>query len=568
VPRADFLTRTLGFFRDPKVALVQVPQRYHNVDSLQHRVNWKIRRMYGEQDVFFNLVSPGKDNWNAAFFCGTGAVLRRAALEKRGGLETDTITEDMHTSLMLHSEGWKSVYLDELLVTGLAPLDFAGFQAQRLRWAEGNLKIVRSINPITCPGLTLPQRICYGASMYHWTVGAPKLIFYLAPPWILFTGSYPIANFDTTFLYLYGGFLASLIISYKVLSRGKGRLVMDEVFNMATTFTLNRAVKRLIFGRGRSSKFVVTDKRGLNTRSFKEVLPHFALVAFSLLALEWAGLSFWFGVIDDRFGNGVSVFWVLYNLVLMSLVIEMALRTVQKRQTCRFTAALLVSLNERTIAGQAEVGMTTNVSSGGCELLWPRPLALGSIWPLSIALGGRTLECQGEVVAAFGRRNGSWFAHGISFVGLSQDEINFLNDALFNMVVPHLFDQLSQPSLVTRAWRLIMKRFRAAYFVRSRRSRASVPVRLEFAHFRLVTMMYDISATGFGVIVPSPMPVGVPGTMTVLGAHPWSIDVSVARCRAMPASLPTFQTWLLGLQIDTTTDAVAVCKRVLREVAA
>jgi hypothetical protein len=447
-------------------------------------------------------------------------------------------------------------------------MDFAGFQAQRLRWAEGNLKIIRSINPMTCRGLTLPQRICYGASMYHWTVGSPKLIFYLAPPWILFTSSYPIVNFDATFLYVYGAFLASLVFSYKVLSRGRGRLVMDEVFNMATAFTLNQAVKRLIFGRGRPSTFVVTDKRGSKTRSYKEVLPHFALVAFSLLALEWAGLSLWFGVVDDRFGTAVSVFWVVYNLVLMSLVIEMALRSVPKRQTCRFTAALLVGLTGPSIAGEPAVGMTTNVSAGGCELLWPRPLSAGSIWPLSIALGGGTLKCHGEVIAAFRRRRGAWFAHGISFVGLSQDQINFLNDALFNMVVPRLFDHLSQPSLVARAWRMILKRFRAVYFARSRRSRANVPVRLEFAHVRLLTMMYDISATGFGVIVPSPMPVGAPVTMTVLGANPWSIDLSVARCQAMPASRPEFQTWLLGLRIEGTADASAVYKRVLQEAAA
>jgi cellulose synthase (UDP-forming) len=562
VPRADFLTRTLGFFRDPKVALVQVPQRYHNVDSLQHRVNWKFRRMYTEQDVFFNLVCPGKDHWNAAFFCGTGAVLRREALEKRGGLETGSITEDMHTSLVLHGDGWKSVYLDELLVTGLAPMDFASFQAQRLRWAEGNLKIVRSINPITYPGLTLPQRICYGASMYHWTVGAPKLIFYLAPPWILFTGSYPIANFGPTFLYVYGAFLASLVISYKVLSRGSGRLIMDELFNMATAFTLNQAVKRMIFGRGRPSTFVVTDKRGGKTRSVKDVLPHYALVAFSLLALEWSVLSLWFGVVDDRFGIALAAFWTVYNLVLMSFVIEMALRPVQKRQACRLTAALPVSVPGLTLTSEPEVGMTANVSAAGCELLWPRPLPVRSTWPLSIALGAHVFECRGEVTAAFRRRKGAWFAHGVRFVGLEQEETDFLNDALFNMIVPRLFDQLSQPSLISRGWRRIVKQFTTDY-TRSRRSLVSVPVRLEFAHVSFVTMMHDISATGFGVIIPGPVPVGASVTMTVLGAKPWSVDASVARCQAMPASLPTFQTWLAGLQVDRTTQA-SIHERVLK----
>jgi cellulose synthase (UDP-forming) len=232
VPRAEFLDRTLGFFRDPKVAIVQVPQQYHNLDSVQHKVSWKNRRMYGEQDSFFNLVMPGKDNWNAAFFCGTGAVLRREALEPHGGILADTITEDLHTSVVLHSEGWKSVYLNEVLVTGLAPVDLKSFAVQRLRWAEGNLKAAAFANPLTIGNLTINQRISYFASLYHWTIGIPKFIYYVAPPWMLFTGTFPIAHFDRTFVLVYLAFLGTLLGSYRIVSRGKGRLLMDELFNM------------------------------------------------------------------------------------------------------------------------------------------------------------------------------------------------------------------------------------------------------------------------------------------------------------------------------------------------
>ncbi len=203
VAQPSLLERTIGYFEDPRVALVQVPQQYHNLDSVQHKVNWDERRMYGEQDVFFDLVMPGKDHWNAAFFCGTGAVLRRAALEPHGGIITGSITEDMHTAIVLHSEGWKSVYVNEILVTGLAPTDVASFLKQRLRWAEGNLKIIFDINPLTCRGLTVAQRLAYFASMFHWTNGLPKLVFYLAPPWMLVSGTFPIAPFDRRLVAIY-----------------------------------------------------------------------------------------------------------------------------------------------------------------------------------------------------------------------------------------------------------------------------------------------------------------------------------------------------------------------------
>ena len=334
VPQPALLERTIGYFDDPKVALVQVPQQYHNLDSVQHQVNWDERRMYGEQDVFFDLVMPGKDYWNAAFFCGTGAVLRRTALEPHGGIITGSITEDMHTAIVLHSEGWKSVYVNEILVTGLAPTDVASFLKQRLRWAEGNLKIIFDINPLTCRGLTIPQRIAYFASMFHWTVGVPKLVYYAAPPWMLVSGTFPIAPFDSQLLAIYLANLAAMTLAYKLTSRGRGRLLMDEFFNMLNTFTLLQATWRFAMQGRRTGIFVVTNKKGGGT-SVSAVLPHFVTLAASLLAINWSVLGLGFGVTEDRFGAGIAIFWTVFNMLLVVGVVRLALRPAQKRDTSR-----------------------------------------------------------------------------------------------------------------------------------------------------------------------------------------------------------------------------------------
>ena len=177
--------------------------------------------MYSEQDSFFNLVMPGKDHWNAAYFCGTGAVLRRTALEPHGGILPDTITEDLHTSVVLHWEGWKSVYLNELLVTGLAPVDLKTFETQRLRWAEGNLNVAAYINPVMARGLTINQRIAYIGTLYHWTIGVPKPSTTPRRRGCCSAARFPIAHFDRTFVAIYLGFLASLIGSYQVVSEAR-----------------------------------------------------------------------------------------------------------------------------------------------------------------------------------------------------------------------------------------------------------------------------------------------------------------------------------------------------------
>lgn len=556
IPQEDFLERTLGFFRDPKVAFVQVPQHYHNMDSVQHFVNWKKRRRYVEQDVFFDLVMPGKDRLNASFFCGTGAVLRREALKPYGGILVGTITEDMHTSMVLHSKGWKSVYVNERLVTGLAPMDFASFCSQRLRWAEGNLKILRFINPITCQGLTASQRICYLASMFHWTIGFPKLIFYIAPPWMLFTRTFPIANFDGTFLIVYGVFLATLVLTYRVVSRGSGRLFMDEFYNMAISFVLVRALLRVVrdqlLGREKPGQFVVTSKTGTGRRSEAHALPHYTLLGFSLLALHWGWSSLDYGVSEDVFGVAVGSFWTLYNMGLIGRAIALSRRPPQKRQSCRFRIAIPVEVAFDIGGGTRPrpIGITSTVSESGCALLWPSRLPEGTRWPLSLHFGPIPVRCQGEVVWVHSWQNGSRFAHGVRFFDERQETVDLLNDTAVEMVVPELFDWLSQPSLTRQLSRQVTRRLGTEFSSRRKRHLRAVPVRVTTPAEEFVAVTRDLSTSGVRLRSPRPIAIGSTIHLTMFG--PADIEQAsgvVVRCAPFGRAHERPQTWIVGVQL-------------------
>jgi cellulose synthase/poly-beta-1,6-N-acetylglucosamine synthase-like glycosyltransferase len=105
-PKTSFLTQTLGFFSDPQVAFVQTPQDFYNLDSFQHRWSRRKGQVWTEQSLFFRVIQRGKDYWNAAFFCGSCAVIRRSSLDAIGGFATGTVTEDLHTSIRLHKQGF------------------------------------------------------------------------------------------------------------------------------------------------------------------------------------------------------------------------------------------------------------------------------------------------------------------------------------------------------------------------------------------------------------------------------------------------------------------------------
>lgn len=185
-PARDFLLETVGYFEDdPKLFLVQTPHFFINPDPLERNLR-TFDNMPSENEMFYGIIQRGLDKWNAAFFCGSAAVLSRKALESQSGFSGISITEDCETALALHGAGWNSIYVDKPLIAGLQPATFASFIGQRSRWAQGMMQILRFRFPLLKRGLTLPQRLCYMSSTLFWLFPFPRAVFLFAPLCYLF----------------------------------------------------------------------------------------------------------------------------------------------------------------------------------------------------------------------------------------------------------------------------------------------------------------------------------------------------------------------------------------------
>ena len=187
VPVRGFLRKTVGFFEDEGVALVQTAQHFFNPDPYERNLNLQ-GRIAPEQTFFYHVIQPGNDFWNSAFFCGSCAVVRRSAIDSIGGFKVSTVTEDAHTALELHARGWRSVYLGLPLAAGLATESFAAHVVQRMRWARGMAQILRLDCPLFKRGLSLPQRLNYFNAMLHFFFGLPRLVMIAAPLAFLLLG--------------------------------------------------------------------------------------------------------------------------------------------------------------------------------------------------------------------------------------------------------------------------------------------------------------------------------------------------------------------------------------------
>ena len=289
VPAPDFLRRTVGHFqRDPKLFLVQTPHHFLNADPAER--NLGMGRMPAESEMFYSVIQRGLDKWNATFFCGSAAVLRRVALEETGGFSGETVTEDCETALQLHQRGWTSRYVDRAMVGGLQPDTFAAWIGQRTRWASGMVQVLLLKNPLAAKGLSVPQRLGYLSSSLFWLFPFSRLAFLLAPTAFLL---FDMRIYEAAPREIAAFTVASLLAGILVQARLYGRVRwpwMSEVYETVQSPHLAAAVLGVV-RRPRAPSFNVTAKgETIDTDRLSSVAaPVIALFAV-LLATAIAGI--------------------------------------------------------------------------------------------------------------------------------------------------------------------------------------------------------------------------------------------------------------------------------------
>jgi cellulose synthase/poly-beta-1,6-N-acetylglucosamine synthase-like glycosyltransferase len=143
IPTTDFLRRTVPFFTDPGVALVQARWGHINQD---YSLLTKIQAIL--LDGHFVLEHGGRNRAGLFFnFNGTAGIWRRTAIEDAGGWQHDTLTEDLDLSYRAQLRGWRFVFLQDLVAPAEVPVEMNAFKSQQHRWAKGSIQTCRKLMP-------------------------------------------------------------------------------------------------------------------------------------------------------------------------------------------------------------------------------------------------------------------------------------------------------------------------------------------------------------------------------------------------------------------------------------
>jgi cellulose synthase (UDP-forming) len=304
VPSKDFLQKTMGYFIDKRVGFVQTPQYYKN-----HSQNLVTEGAWRQQELFFGAICKGKNKTNSVFMCGTNMVLKREAIMEAGGMCETNIAEDFLTSLFVHSKGWKSVYVPEVLAEGLAPEDFMSYYKQQFRWARGSLEIIFKYNPLFNRGLSLSQKLQYLASASYYLSGIVFLLNMILPIIFLFTGNVPLVNSSMIIALV---FIPYIYLVMYILQRSSNFTYSFKglAFSMSSFMIHIQALFAVLSGQ--KNGFSITSKTQVSGNFIHLNWMHLAYIAISVIGTSYYLYSN--GINASLFAN---ITWIILNIIII-----------------------------------------------------------------------------------------------------------------------------------------------------------------------------------------------------------------------------------------------------------
>lgn len=514
VPTASFLRYTVGFFQDEQVAFVQTPHHFYNPDVFQKNLQLE-GLLKNEQALFYRVLQAGRDRHNSAFFAGSCGLFRRRVLMEIGGFRTETVTEDIHTSMVIHARGYRSCYLNKVLAAGLMPETFESSMKQRVRWAMGHVQIFFQTNPFTMRGLTIAQRFGYFASIFYFLHGVPRIICLVAPLSALLLGIIPVTADVPSLVNFFGSYYLATLVMLRTVSRGTRNAFWSDIYETAGSIALSWATLKTAVQPRKKRPFVVTpkgvahDQRGISRFSY--IVPHLFIMGLLIAGLA-TGIRLWLEEIPLP-GLEVSLFWGFVNLVLIGVAILAAVELPEWRRRLRIRRQMLCEL----LAGKERLtGMVEDINETGVLIRASRQVSVESdrvLFSVKNSLGDR-LTVEGRI-SRQEHVSKNTVEIGLKFIDVDDKTTDALIAATFSD--PHGWNTPEvEPGILRSLW-AVFRVFRMI-FAKARTSHRRY-IRVPYPQeCRLVCQGQALNGT-VGEISADGVSVNIPGTVDLVGEN-------------------------------------------------
>ncbi|MDJ0731195.1 MAG: glycosyltransferase [Crocosphaera sp.] len=319
IPTTNFLERTIGFFQNPKIALLQTPQTFYNADPVSRNLGLE-HILNPEEEVFYRQTQLMKDGVRSVLCAGTSFVVRRSYLEEVGGFVTESISEDYFTGIRLSSQGYEVIYLSEKLSAGLAAESISSHISQRLRWGRGTLQaFFIKENPLTIPNLNIRQRLAHLEGILNWFNVIPRCIFLTLPfLYSIFQIIFIKISYDE-FIYVFLPYYITQVIVFHWLSDRTRSIIFSDVYTLIGCFPIAYNTIQVML-KPFSSQFRVTPKgisRQHSLYNFKLAWPLMLFFILNLISLSISLLN----SSKTIMGINFTIYWSAYNLLVVAVAL-------------------------------------------------------------------------------------------------------------------------------------------------------------------------------------------------------------------------------------------------------
>lgn len=429
VPTRSFMQVTLGWFlRDSKLGMLQTPHHFYSPDPFERNLH-QFRTIPNEGELFYGIVQDGNDFWNATFFCGSCAVLRRTALDEIGGIAVETVTEDAHTSLRMQMNGWNTAYINIPQAAGLATERLSGHVKQRIRWARGMIQIMRTDNPLFAKGLKPAQRLCYFNAMSHFLYALPRLIFLTAPLIYLVLGHTNVPGYWAAILaYAFPHLILSNMTNSRIQGQHRHSFWNEIYETVLAPYIFLPTMLALV--NPKFGSFNVTAKGGVVNKTFFDARiaqPFMLMLGLNIFGMLMAIPRYWhipiwpLSLLYDANHLGtivMNLIWVCFNMVILGVATAVAWESQQRRQTVRIDMSVPAKMVTRT--GTVVHGTTANMSPGGVMIHMEREFFLPPAE--SVKLIFPVLDGDAELPATIVQADGNTLRAQFDPLTLQQEE--------------------------------------------------------------------------------------------------------------------------------------------------
>lgn len=324
VPTSNFLTRTVGFFQNQIVGLLQTCQGYFNHESIAYNLRLE-DKLNGEEDFFHCYGQPVRDGLGAGFCSGSSFIVRRRTLEDVGGFNTESIAEDYYTGLKIASHKDKVIHLNEQLSSGLYTETIPDNIRQKYRWGQGTIQtLFVKVNFLRLPNLTIKQKLACFNSMLYWIRPVFQSILMFIPLLYTFFNISPVEVSLEEILYFFLPYYIIALMTFHWLNWRSRTIIMSEIYNYVRFFPMIMMVFRTFinpFGQGfKSTRKGILQQKG----QFYWKLGSPLLILWLINALALAKSMTTSQLIEDGILN-LGFIWSVYNLIILSIAL-MALK--------------------------------------------------------------------------------------------------------------------------------------------------------------------------------------------------------------------------------------------------